>query len=437
MHEQSIKDFLSEGMIDYTLYVCTQRAIPDIRDGLKTSQRIMLWTHYKHCNGKVKTAALSGLAAANGYYVHGEASAHETTKMLAGHYVNNIPLFKGYGAFGTLAFPKEMGAPRYTSVDVSAFAKSVLFSDIDIVDKTPTVDGDSEICETFYPSIPLVLLNGSNGIAVGYKTNILPHKLEDIKNFVIDVMDGRSKDNILPHYSNYDVDVGEIDNLKYSIQGRITVDNTTTVRITAIPPSITLEKLQEKLDSLLDDKKIVSYQNNVTDTFEIVVKFRRSDLNNFEYDDLIDLFGLKTKVTEKLVVVGFDGRSIVEYDNHYQLVKDWIDWRRSILSKRFVYLEDQAKAKREFLTDFKILYDAGFHERLHEFRSRRTILDYIDLNCYSNDRLKIAEYPIYRWTQEHYDKVVSEIDALNKEIDQHQKSQNQIDQHLREEVSNL
>ena len=151
---------------DYSLYVMQSRAIPAVTDGLKAAGRRTLWIARNV--GKTKTATLAGATLP----IHPHATPESAINTLAAPYGNNIPLFKGYGAFGTMLDPTAYGAARYTSVATSKFTDDVMFKDIEIIPMMPNYDDTLEEPVRFLPLVPVALLNPAEGIAVGFATNI-------------------------------------------------------------------------------------------------------------------------------------------------------------------------------------------------------------------------------------------------------------------------
>ncbi|MBT6072286.1 MAG: DNA topoisomerase, partial [Euryarchaeota archaeon] len=148
---------------DYSKYVLYSRAIPHLIDGLKPSQRKILYTALKTAkNGRIKTASLSGNTISTANYHHGDASLNEAiTKMVQSH-SNNISLLQGEGSFGSRLVP-DAAAPRYTYVKMSDnFDK--FFADTMVADRA--IDPEDPEPAFYLPIIPWVLVNGVKGIAV-------------------------------------------------------------------------------------------------------------------------------------------------------------------------------------------------------------------------------------------------------------------------------
>ena len=176
----NISELIDGKYKDYSKYVLYSRAIPHMIDGLKPSQRKILFTALKTAkNSRIKTASLSGNTISSANYHHGDASLNEAiTKMVQVH-SNNIPLLVGEGSFGSRLVP-DAAAPRYTFVKMSANYDKY-FADTMVADKS--ADPEDPEPEFYLPIIPWVLVNGIKGIAVGFATEIQPRNPKQISKF--------------------------------------------------------------------------------------------------------------------------------------------------------------------------------------------------------------------------------------------------------------
>ena len=409
-HSSDSSEHIFDISKDYAHYVVEERAIPSIRDGLKSSQRIALWTMKRYVTGKkIKTVGLSGTATAVNLYNHSDLSG--TISMMAGQYVNNIPFFKGHGAFGTIVRPRAFGAPRYTSVELSEFAKKVVFKDEDLYTMVPSEDGDSEICRSFLPLLPVVLLNGSSGMAIGYSTDILPHSAKDLQAAVIKTLQGKSFKDIDPKYEKYDINiVKQGEGLSYLLSGKVRIVNTTTVVIDSIPPGMNLEKLKERLDDLEARGLITGYEDRVSGSFKVVVKMTRKELEKRNEETLPILFKIHQRVTERLIVVGLDDHVKI-YKTHEELIREWCEWRFSFYLKRYERLLQLNSDRLDFLKDVIKCFDANLPKEITEHKTRKSLSERITEIC-GRSRSQIEEFATYKWTHEYRVKVENEIKEL-------------------------
>ena len=282
-------EYISKTSREYAIYVAENRAIPKLSDGLKDGQRKALWlTRYKH--DKIKTVALAGSMIAEELFVHGDTSASETISALAAPYLNNICYLDGIGEFGSKITPNSWGAPRYTYVKRSKAAQDILYSDLDIVPMMDNYDGSNQSAATFLPIIPTVLLNGISGIAVGWSTEILPHKFSDLVNGCLSILEGKQVKQLRPYYDNYDLSIEHIENNSWLMRGKIKIQDSITAIVTELPPGLKLEKFREMLDNFEENDTIQGYTDKSTKQICVHINFKRAFLKTQTEDSLIDLF---------------------------------------------------------------------------------------------------------------------------------------------------
>ena len=174
---------MKRSYLDYSMSVIIGRALPDIRDGLKPVHRRILYAMHDmgllHNRKHVKCAKVVGEVLGK-YHPHGDSSVYDATVRMAQDFSLRYPLVDGQGNFGSVDGDPP-AAYRYTEARLTAIAAELLADiDKDTVDFVANFD-DSTVEPTVLPSrIPTLLINGSNGIAVGMATNIPPHNLTEI-----------------------------------------------------------------------------------------------------------------------------------------------------------------------------------------------------------------------------------------------------------------
>lgn len=396
MKQTSSKYLESERKL-YSLYVMQSRAIPAATDGLKAAGRRGLWTAR---NGdKYKTATLAG--ATMPIHPHSEASGSINT--LAAPYGNNIPLFKGYGAFGTMLDPTAYGAARYTSVAVSKFTQDVMFADIEIIPMTWNYDDSIEEPVHFLPLVPTVLLNPSEGIAVGFATDILPRNLADLIDVQIaHLMNKRNTNQLLPTFTPVNSTARLVDGRAAFFSGSYEMVNTTTVRITNLPYKLSHDKLIAKLDALYETGTVVDFTDRSKDKINIEVKFKKGVLSKMTEEEVLKTLGLTVKHTENLNVLDFTGQGVWSAEP-LDLIKRFTDWRLQWYVKRYERLRDLLKIDIQRYLDIRNAITnnvGGIAKRVKSRAELKTLLSemgivYIDY---------IADLPVYRFTEEEYEK---------------------------------
>ena len=186
--DREIVDEMKTAYIDYAMSVIVQRALPDVRDGLKPVHRRILYTMYEdgltHDKPYRKSATTVGDVLGR-YHPHGDSSVYDAMVRLAQDFTQRYTLIDGHGNFGSID-GDSAAAYRYTEARMSKIAETML-EDIDknTVDFMPNFDGIRQEPTVLPTKIPALLVNGSSGIAVGMATNIPTHNLTEILNAVI------------------------------------------------------------------------------------------------------------------------------------------------------------------------------------------------------------------------------------------------------------
>lgn len=395
--KQTSSKYIEEQRREYSLYVMQSRAIPAATDGLKAAGRRVLWTAR---NGdKYKTATLAG--ATMPIHPHSEASGSINT--LAAPYGNNIPLFKGYGAFGTMLDPTAYGAARYTSVAVSKFTQDVMFADIEIIPMTWNYDDSIEEPVHFLPLVPTVLLNPSEGIAVGFATDILPRNLADLIDVQIaHLMNKRNANQLLPSFTPVNSTARLVDGRAAFFSGSYEMVNTTTIRITNLPYKLSHDKLIAKLDALYETGTVVDFTDRSKDKINIEVKFKKGVLSKMTEEEVLKTLGLTVKHTENLNVLDFTGQGVWSAEP-LDLIKRFTDWRLQWYVKRYERLRDLLKIDIQRYLDIRNAITnnvGGIAKRVKSRAELKTLL--LEMGIVYIDY--IADLPVYRFTEDEYEK---------------------------------
>lgn len=200
MAEQIVRTEYSEVMqtsyIDYAMSVITARAVPDVRDGLKPVQRRVLYAMEQlglnHDKPHRKSARIVGDAMGK-YHPHGDSSIYETLVVMAQDFKKGMALVDGHGNFGSIE-GDGAAAMRYTEAKLKKFTQEVYLKDLDknVVDFVPNFDETEKEPEVLPVRVPNLLINGSEGIAVGMTTNIPTHNLGEVIDAVIAYMEKES-----------------------------------------------------------------------------------------------------------------------------------------------------------------------------------------------------------------------------------------------------
>lgn len=406
-------EYIKNSSRDYSIYVCQSRGIPSISDGLKDSQRKALFV-MKSKSDKLKTISLAGEMISQNIYLHSDASACDTISLMAAPYCNNITLLNGIGAFGTRVGPTDWGAPRYTYVKKGQHTEQLIYHDYEIIPLKENYDGSVLEPKNFLPLIPLVLLNGVSGIAVGWSTEILPRSFDSLIDATIAAIDNKKKlPDLLPCYEYLNTVVKVIGPNAYEFTGRVELDANTVI-VTELPPDLSLEKFKARLNKMEDEEQIQSYIDRSTKDIRVEIKFKRGTIDAWTKEDALTFLKLKSKTTERIVVLDWDGSAIKQYDSSEQVVRDFVNWRLGFYAVRYKkWIADSTHQLNWYLA-IKECLDAGLPTFLPKAKNREEIVDkirkitkHIALDSSQLDRL--SALPSYRWAKDAYQETLDKI----------------------------
>lgn len=412
--------FIKETSREYSIYVCQSRGIPSVSDGLKDAQRKALFV-MKTINEKIKTISLSGRLISENIYLHGDAAAADTISLMAAPYCNNVPLLSGVGAFGTRIGPSDWGAPRYTYVKKNAWTEALVYQDYDIIPLKENYDGSVQEPKHFLPLIPMVLLNGVSGIAVGWSTEILPRSLADLIDATLAAIDNKKKlPDLMPKYEYLRNSVRSTGENSYEFTGTVVIDGSTVI-VTELPPDLSLEKFKARLNKMEDDEQIQTYIDRSSKDIRVEVRFKRGSISGWTEEKAIDFLKLRNKTTERLVVLDWDGNNIKQYQNPESLIRDFVAWRLGFYTLRYEKLKAEASTQLNFNRALKACYDKGLPAFLPKAEHKAEIIGKISAitaNIGINDDQidRIAGLASYRWAKDAYDEVIKKIAALELTI---------------------
>ena len=266
------------------------RSIPSIVDGLKPGQRKVLHACFKKNLRKteIKVAQLAGYVSEQTAYHHGETSLQDTIVNMAQNYTgsNNMNLLEPIGQFGSrIMSGKDSSSPRYIFTKLSKNA-DILFNpnDLPLLDYLDD-DGQSIEPKFFVPILPLVLINGPEGIGTGFSTKIPCFNPDDLKyclERLVEDSDYEIKE-LTPWYSGFKGNIEKVDTNKWVTYGVYSLTDS-TIKITEIPIGESIENYKQYLEKLESEDRIITFKNNSTDSIvDFEVKMSKQSLIQLEY----------------------------------------------------------------------------------------------------------------------------------------------------------
>ena len=422
MTEKTITEFLSVEYKDFAMYSIEGRAIPSCIDGFKPSQRKVIHVAnqiWKTGNEKVlKIFQLSGKVASDVFYHHGDASLNSAIINMAQKFKNNAPLLEEDGQFGSLRSP-QAGAPRYIGTKLSDNFR-LMYKDFDLLNYKEE-EGEKIEPEFFLPIIPTVLINGSSGIAVGFATNILNRDVKSVTDSCIKVLTEKKIEEIAPSLREFTGDfVQDTENHKrWIIRGKIERLNTSTVKITELPPSMTFEKYEDLLDKLCETKEIVSYDDNCKDSIEYIIKFTRSDLEKSTDEKLIKMFKLEEASTEIFSTLDENGKLKI-FETTSEIIEYFVAFRLSYYHKRKEFMLAKMNHDLKILSNRGRFIKAILDEKLKINNVSKTLIieGIVEMNLDKIDDSYdyLLRMPIYSLTKELFEKLKEDFTTKKGEI---------------------
>ena len=422
MAEKTISEFLSVEYKEFAMYVIEGRAIPSVIDGFKPTQRkIIHISNQIWKNGSEKTLKvfqLSGKVASDCYYHHGDMSLSNAIITMAQKFKNNASLLEEDGQFGSLRSP-QAGAPRYIGTKLSENFR-LIYKDFELLEYKEE-EGESIEPQFFLPIVPAVLLNGSSGIAVGFASNILNRDIKSIIDACVKVLGGKEPGEVKPSLNGFTGDYiqDKENNKRWVIRGKFTRANTTTVKISELPPSMTYEKYEDILDKLVDDKVIVSYDDNCKDNIDYTIKFTRSDLDKLDDEKLVKLLKLEESSTEIFSTLDEYGKLMI-FENTSDIIKYFVKFRLDYYHKRKQFLLDKLNKELKILSNRGRFIKAIIDGKLKVNNvSKSVIIEGIEamkLEKIDDSYDYLLRMPIYSLTKEMYEKLKEDFVAKKEEI---------------------
>ena len=424
MDKKTISEFLSEEYKDFSLYTIENRAIPSIIDGFKPTQRKIIHVCndiWKNGSEKpLKVFQLAGKIASDAFYHHGNQSLENAIITMAQRFKNNMSLLEEIGQFGSLRSP-EAGASRYIGTKLNKNFR-LLYKDFELLNYKE--EEGVEIEPSFFlPIVPTILINGSSGIAVGFASNILNRNPVDIIVACESILKGKKISDIKPFIPSFNGEyIRDKDNHKrWIIRGKYTIVNTTTIKISELPPSMTYEKYENILDFLVESKLISSYDDNCKDNVDYTIKFNRGYLQSIDEDKIIKLLKLEETSTEIFTTLDETGKLKI-FESDKEIIEYFVQFRLGFYSKRKDYLLDKIKYELKVLSNRGKFIKAILDNKL-EIKNRPKSEIIIDIEKLKLDKIDesydyLLRMPIYSMTKEMFDKLKEDYSTKKSEMEE-------------------
>ena len=420
---------VDRSFLDYASYVIRDRAIPNLIDGLKPVQRRILWTLHEKDDGRfIKVATVAG--AAMQYHPHGDASINDALVVLA----NKRYLIEGQGNFGNIFTGDVPAAGRYIECRLTELARNEVFND-EITDFVPSYDGRAREPVSLPSKLPLLLMLGTEGIAVGMAARILPHNFPELLEAQIAILK-RQPFKVLPDFQTgglmdareYRDGAGQI-----KVRAKIKIKDDSTVTIKEIPPTTTTDSLTASIEDASRKGKIKVKSINDFTSEEVEIEVRApSGVSADQLADALYAFtDCEVTIASRIVVIK-DNRPVeltvseVLRDNTEHLVatlKRELELKEQKLEQELhsktlvrLFVENRLYKKIEQARTNEAVV-AAIHEGLQPFRRQlRRDLSAEDVEMLLGIRIRrISLFDINRHREE-MEKVKADLEATRQQL---------------------
>ena len=380
--ESNLVDEMERSYIEYAMSVIVGRALPDVRDGLKPVHRRILYTMYEDgltSDKKYKKSATTVGSVLGSYHPHGDASVYDAMVRLAQDFSMRYMLVDGQGNFGSVD-GDPAAAYRYTEARLSKLSNEMLRDiDKDTVNWDPNFDESKKEPRVLPSRFPNLLVNGSNGIAVGMATNIPPHNLTEVINACVAVLDDPEINmvDLMEHISGPDFPTGGIIMGRSGIRaayatgrGKVVVrartefetfnNDRTRIIVTELPYQVNKSELVRKIAEQVRDKKLegISDLRDESDRIgmRIVIELKKDAnpqvvLNNlFKQTALQSSFGI-------ILLALVDDQKQPKILSLRQIIDEYLSFQMQVLTRRTEYDLRKAQERAHLLEGLLIAQD--------------------------------------------------------------------------------
>src|SRR5262245_7867389 len=379
IEKQPLRAFTEKAYLDYSMYVILDRALPQLADGLKPVQRRIVYAMSElglAAGAKPKKSARTIGDVIGKYHPHGDSACYEAMVLMAQDFSTRYPVVDGQGNWGSTDDPKSFAAMRYTESRLRPYAQ-VLLAELGqgTADWQPNFDGTLEEPKLLPARLPNVLLNGTQGIAVGMATDIPPHNLREVASACIELLDDpdTSIATLCKHVQGPDLPTGaEIVTPKSELRAMYKTGNGSfraravyeveegEVVVTALPFQVSGTKVLEQIDAQFRAKKLPMVEDYRDESdhehptrLVITPRSNRVDVEQL-MAHLFATTDLERSYRVNLKVIALDGRPIVL--GIKERLGEWLVYRKATVKRRLQQRLEKVTARLHILDGLLIAF---------------------------------------------------------------------------------
>lgn len=424
-----ISEFFNKDYVDQASYD-NLRKIASLVDGQKNASRKILYTVLeKNIKDKIKVSQLGSKVAEFAEYLHGSMDGVIVNlgQDFAG--TNNMPLLQKKGNFGT-RFSNEASASRYIyTYGTTEFFDLFKKEDSPIL-KHQFFEGN-QIEPMFYvPTLPILLINGSEGVSSGFAQKILPRDPKCIKQYIKEYLTeplGNVRPykgtSLIPYYNGFSGTIEQGENSsQWLIKGKVQKKNATTVVIDEVPVGYNLKSYIKVLDDLEDKRIIRSYKDmSEDDNFKFEVSFLGTDLKKLDEEKLLETLKLVKKVSENYTVMN-EHNKVETFNSVKDIIERYIDVKLQYLEKRKQYLCENLESEIRYDYSKYVFIKMITDEELIINKRKKTDIEndlnkVKEINKLDNKYDYLLNMNIMSLTEERMKKLLNDIKTKKAQLD--------------------
>jgi len=430
-----LTDIVKEEYRNYQIYTLMDRAIPYLQDGLKPGQRRILFTLYKNqSKGLMKVSSATGLVLT--LHPHGPASVETTIVNLAQDYTfsNNYPLIDKKGYFGE-RMETAPAASRYIECKLGKMTEYLLFDDMNQVTMVPNYDEKVMEPVCLLPKLPIMLLNGAEGIGTGFSSVIPSFHHSDIVQSLIQYLETGKVKKLRPyvHYYKNKITTDEKGRLVFGMNFE---EIGGSIYITELPRGYDAQKVYRYLTKYIEEDYIKDFiDSTVNNDVKIELIFKKGQQPTLE--EVEKKMGAVSTMVPNYTLISERGVRI--FNTPEEIIEIFANERLKVVKRRYELLvEDLEKKVRQNNEIIRFIKDKEY-EVATKSANRKTFVEYLDKKKFTFAEY-LADMPIYRMTKEEVEKrqlMVKDDTASMKEFDKIAKSASLIQKKLIEELKEV
>ncbi|MCO4753437.1 MAG: hypothetical protein KC478_03095 [Bacteriovoracaceae bacterium] len=417
----------------YQIYTLMDRAIPYLQDGLKPSQRRILYTlHKNQGKGLMKVSSLTGLVLT--LHPHGPASVESSIVNLAQDYTfsNNYPLIDKKGYFGE-RMETQAAAARYIECKLGEVARLLLFDDMNQVDMVPNYDEKVMEPVGLLPKLPIMLLNGAEGIGTGFSSVIPSFNHKDIvKSMIQFVQTGKAR-KVKPWVRNYveKVEVDKRGRVLFPMGFKKIGDK---IFITELPRGYDAQKIYKFLNKHIESDFIKDYIDSSVDN-EIMIELIFKRGQSATLDEVINEMATTSSLVPNYTLISERGVKVL--DQAEEIIEIFTAQRLVVVKRRYELLIADAKERLNKNNEIIRFIKERHYAQAEKKANRKAFVEYLEKNKFHYSDY-LADMAIYRMTKEEVEKrqlMIKDDKARIKEWEKIFKSPAMIKKKLIEELN--